>query len=57
VTVRFGMEGEKVKSPVRINRTLRKSGWSVQRFWDTDVLKRQDKVKNRLRRIINEKSG
>jgi DNA mismatch endonuclease (patch repair protein) len=48
---------ENRKRDQRINRTLRKSGWSVQRFWDTDVLKRQDKVKNRLRRIINEKSG
>jgi len=36
------------------NRALRKSGWSVQRFWDTDILKRPDKVRNRLRRIINE---
>ena len=45
------------KRDQRTNRALRKSGWSVQRFWDTDILKRQDKVKNRLRRIINEKSG
>jgi DNA mismatch endonuclease Vsr len=38
----------------RNNRTLRKSGWSVWRFWDTDILKQPDKVRNRLRRIINE---
>ena len=48
---------ENKKRDQRINRSLRKDGWSVQRFWDTDVLKRHDKVRNRLRRIINEKSG
>lgn len=48
---------ENKKRDQRINRALRKDGWSVQRFWDTDILKCQDKVKSRLRRIINEKSG
>lgn len=38
----------------RNNRALRREGWSVWRFWDTDILKRPDKVKNRLRRIMNE---
>ncbi|MGB8658155.1 MAG: DUF559 domain-containing protein [Candidatus Zixiibacteriota bacterium] len=38
----------------RNNRALRRAGWSVWRFWDTDILKKTDKVKNRLRRIMNE---
>ena len=48
---------ENRKRDNRNNRALRKSEWSVQRFWDTDILKRPDKVRNRLRRIINESSG
>ena len=47
---------ENRKRDNRNNRALRKSGWSVWRFWDTDILKRPDKVRNRLRRIINEKN-
>jgi DNA mismatch endonuclease (patch repair protein) len=38
----------------RNNRALRRTGWSVWRFWDTDILKKPEKVKNRLRRIMNE---
>jgi len=38
----------------RNNRILRRAGWSVWRFWDTDILKKPEKVKNRLRRIMNE---
>ena len=45
---------ENRKRDARNNRALRKSGWSVQRFWDTDILKKPDKVMNRLRRIVNE---
>jgi len=30
---------------------------AVQRFWDTDILKKPDKVINRLKRIINEANG
>jgi len=45
---------ENRKRDVRINRELRKSGWSVQRFRDTDILKKPDKVMNRLKRIVNE---
>ena len=48
---------ENRKRDERNNRALRKSGWSVQRFWDTDILKKPDKVINRLRRIINEANG
>jgi len=48
---------ENRKRDARNNRALRKSGWSVQRFWDTDILKKPDKVMNRLRRIINEANG
>jgi len=41
----------------RISRALRRARWSVWRFWDTDILKRPDKVKKRLRRIMNEAKG
>lgn len=37
----------------RNNRVLRKQGWSVQRFSDADILKKQEKVLRRLRRIID----
>lgn len=48
---------ENRKRDNRNNRALRKSGWSVWRFWDTDILKKPDKVINRLKRIINEANG
>jgi len=48
---------ENRKRDQRNNRALRKSGWSVQRFWDTDILKKPDKVINRLERMINEANG
>jgi len=48
---------ENRKRDTQNNRALRRSGWSVQRFWDTDILKKPDKVINRLRRIINETIG
>jgi len=35
----------------RTNKTLRKESWSVHRFWDADILKKPDKVKNRLKRM------
>jgi DNA (cytosine-5)-methyltransferase 1 len=42
----------------RTNRSLRKEGWSVHRFWDSDILKKPNKVKNRLKRIAaNEANG
>lgn len=41
------------KRDERNNRALRRDGWSVWRFWDTDILKHPDKVKKRLRRAIN----
>ena len=37
----------------RNNRALRKRGWSVQRFSDSDILKRPEKTSKRLRRIVN----
>lgn len=37
----------------RVNRKLRRMGWSVQRFWDVDVLNNPEKVTRRLRRIVN----
>ena len=42
------------KRDARNNRLLRKDGWSVYRFWDTDIFKNQEKVMRRLKRIINE---
>jgi DNA mismatch endonuclease (patch repair protein) len=37
----------------KINQKLRRNGWSVYRFWDTDILKNKDKVKKKLRRALN----
>jgi DNA mismatch endonuclease (patch repair protein) len=45
---------ENRKRDQRINRRLRKNGWSVQRFWDTDILKGSYKLTNRLKRIVDE---
>lgn len=46
---------ENRKRDQRTNRKLRSNGWSVHRFWDTDILKKPDKVKNRLLRIVAQK--
>lgn len=35
------------------SRKLRAAGWSVQRFWDTDILGNPSKVEGRLRRILS----
>ena len=43
---------ENKKRDARINETLRKDGWRVLRFWDTDVLKFPGKVAKRLKREI-----
>lgn len=45
------------KRDQRNNRILRRNGWSVHRFWDTDVLKKPEKVKKRLRRIVDGANG
>lgn len=37
----------------RISRSLRSLGWTVLRFWDTDIYKRPTIVKNRLSRFVN----
>jgi len=47
---------ENKKRDQRNNRKMRNEGWSVHRFWDTDILKNEEKVKVRLRRIMNAKS-
>ncbi|TKJ40075.1 very short patch repair endonuclease [candidate division LCP-89 bacterium B3_LCP] len=41
------------KRDERIRSKLRRDGWSVWRFWDTDINKNQVKVKSRLLRIID----
>lgn len=38
----------------RNTKTLRSEGWSVYRFWDTDILKNPDKIRNELKRILVE---
>ena len=43
---------ENQKRDRRTNLKLRRSGWSVQRFWDSDITKKPDKVKRRLVRIL-----
>lgn len=35
----------------RLRKTLRKFGWKVYRFWDTEILKNPDKVKKKLIKI------
>jgi len=39
---------ENRKRDARINRTLRKAGWRVLRFWDTDILKNPEKLIKKL---------
>ena len=43
---------ENKKRDARINRTLKKEGWCVLRFWDTDILKTPEKVTKRLLKEI-----
>lgn len=45
------------KRDQRVNRTLRRNGWSVHRFWDTDILRKPEKVIRRLKRITNGAKG
>lgn len=35
------------------SRKLRRAGWSVHRFWDTDIVPKPDKVADRLRRVVD----
>lgn len=39
---------ENKKRDARINRALKKKGWRVLRFWDTDILKNPDKTIKKL---------
>jgi DNA mismatch endonuclease (patch repair protein) len=41
------------KRDVCVSRALRRQGWSVQRFWDTDILHNPSKVRARLKRILS----
>lgn len=43
---------ENRKRDARVNRTLRKEGWRVLRFWDTDISKFPEKVTKKLLREI-----
>ena len=43
---------ENKKRDARINRALRKEGWCVLRFWDTDIFKFPEKVIKRLLKEI-----
>jgi len=36
----------------RVNRRLRRAGWSVLRFWDDVILKAPDAVKRKLERYV-----
>lgn len=38
------------KRDMKVSRVLRKQGWKVLRFWDTDILKNPLKVRNKLLR-------
>jgi len=39
----------------RNTRRLRKEGWAVLRFWDTDILSNPNRIKNELRKIASER--
>ena len=43
------------KRDAKISGVLRRQGWSVLRFWDTDILKNPLKVKNKLIRALVKK--
>lgn len=43
------------KRDAKVNRILRRAGWSVLRFWDTDILRKPLKVKNKLIRALVKK--
>ena len=38
---------------LKYSRMLRKVGWSVQRFWDADILRNPNKIKSRLKRVVH----
>jgi len=40
------------KRDARISRLLRQQSWSVQRFWDIDILNNPNKVESRLKRVF-----
>lgn len=41
----------------RINRILKKEGWRVLRFWDTDILKFPEKITKKLLRETKKNEG
>lgn len=43
------------KRDARANRLLRKAGWSVLRFWDTDISENKEKVIKRILKKIEKK--
>lgn len=38
----------------RTSRSLRKAGWMVLRFWDTDIVRRPEAVEERIRRSLQD---
>lgn len=38
----------------RITKILQREGWFVYRFWDTDILRKPDKIRNELKKIMVE---
>lgn len=48
---------ENRRRDIRINRVLRKEGWRVLRFLDTDILKHPEKVTKKLLREIKKNEG
>ncbi len=41
------------KRDARTNRNLRRAGWRVLRFWDTDIQKKPEKVREKLSKELN----
>lgn len=40
----------------RVNRELRRAGWTVLRFWETDILKRGDRIAARVQSVVVSRS-
>lgn len=45
------IEGNRARDR-RVDRELRKSGWTVMRFWESDIKKRAPKIANRIRETV-----
>ncbi len=42
-----------VKRDIKANKDLRKTGWRVLRFWESDLKRRPDKIINKILRVYD----